>query len=152
MIACVQRVHSAQVTVDDEVIGTIDGGMVVLLGVGRQDTDQDAQWLATKLTHLRIFEDDHGQMNRSLGERSGQMLVISQFTLYGDCRKGRRPSFVRAAPPELAEPLYLEFVECVRRTGITVATGRFQAHMDVALVNDGPVTLIVDSNRPSTGD
>ncbi len=119
--------------------------MVVLLGVAQRDTASDARWLAEKIATLRIFEDDQGKMNRSLAEVDGAMLVVSQFTLLGDCRKGRRPSFVAAAKSELAEELYKVFVDAVARQGIEVATGRFRRHMEVELVNDGPVTLLVKS-------
>ncbi|MHB8863812.1 MAG: D-aminoacyl-tRNA deacylase [Pirellulaceae bacterium] len=145
MKACVQRVTSASVSVAGEVVGQIQQGLLVLLGVGQQDLPSDADYLARKLVGLRIFEDDQGKMNRSLDEVSGAMLVVSQFTLWGDCRKGRRPSFVDAAPPDVAELLYDRFVHTVKRLGVPVATGRFRAHMHVALVNDGPVTLIVES-------
>jgi D-tyrosyl-tRNA(Tyr) deacylase len=145
MKACVQRVSEASVTVAGELVGRIDRGLAVLLGVGQQDTEADADYLAHKLVDLRIFEDDQGKMNRALAEIGGEMLVVSQFTLWGDCRKGRRPSFVDAAPPEMAERLYEYFVRVVERQGIRVATGRFRAHMHVALVNDGPVTLLVES-------
>lgn len=145
MKACVQRVTSARVTVHGEVVGQIERGLVVLLGVGRQDEPADASFLAQKLVGLRIFEDDQGKMNRSLGEVDGAMLVVSQFTLWGDCRKGRRPSFIEAAPPEQAEALYRHFVVAVEQLGVRVATGRFRAQMEVALVNDGPVTLNVES-------
>jgi D-tyrosyl-tRNA(Tyr) deacylase len=145
MKACVQRVSEASVTVAGELVGRIDRGLAVLLGVGQQDTEADADYLAHKLVDLRIFEDDQGKMNRALAEIGGEMLVVSQFTLWGDCRKGRRPSFVDAAPPELAERLYEYFVRAVEREGIQVATGRFRAQMLVALVNDGPVTLMVES-------
>ena len=145
MKACVQRVSQASVTVAEEIVGRIERGLVVLLGVGQRDTEADADYLAHKLVELRIFEDDHGKMNRALSEIGGEMLVVSQFTLWADCRKGRRPSFVEAAPPELAERLYEHFVRAIERQGIRVATGRFRAHMDVALVNDGPVTLLVES-------
>jgi D-aminoacyl-tRNA deacylase len=145
MRACVQRVTTASVTVAGEIVGQIDRGLVVLLGVGQQDTPDDATYLARKLVGLRIFEDDQEKMNRSLDEVGGAMLVVSQFTLWGDCRKGRRPSFVEAAPPDVAERLYAHFVEAVEALGVRVATGRFRAHMHVALVNDGPVTLMVES-------
>jgi D-tyrosyl-tRNA(Tyr) deacylase len=145
MRAVIQRVSQASVTVDGEVIGAIGRGLLVLLGVGHDDTDDDARQLADKLVELRIFEDAAGKMNESLAGQGGAMLVVSQFTLYGDCRKGRRPSFVAAAPPELAERLYETFVAAVAVKGITVATGRFRAHMEVMLVNDGPVTLVVDT-------
>lgn len=119
--------------------------MLVLLGVGHNDTEQDARMLAERIVALRIFEDADGKMNRSLADVGGAMLIVSQFTLYGDCRKGRRPSFTDAAPPDLAEQLYETFVAAVGVQGIPVATGKFRAHMDVALVNDGPVTLLVES-------
>jgi D-tyrosyl-tRNA(Tyr) deacylase len=145
MRACIQRVSEAEVTVDGEVIGRIGRGLVVLLGVGVDDREADARWLAEKTVGLRIFEDDEGKMNRSLAEVGGAMLVVSQFTLYGDARKGRRPSFTDAAPPELAERLYEFFVRQVAGQGVEVATGRFRAMMQVRLVNDGPVTLWMDT-------
>jgi D-tyrosyl-tRNA(Tyr) deacylase len=135
------------VTVDGQIVGQISGGMLVLLGITSDDQLEDVAYLAEKTTGLRIFEDDQGKMNRSLLETGGQMLVVSQFTLLGDCRKGRRPSFIQAAAPELAERLYQQFVAHVQARGIYVATGRFRAHMDVALVNDGPVTLLLDSRK-----
>ena len=147
MRACIQRVHEASVRVDGEVTGQIGAGLLVLLGVAADDTQADARQLADKCCELRIFEDEEGKMNRALIDTGGAMQVVSQFTLLGDCRKGRRPSFVRAAPPELAEPLYQHFVEAVRSRGIEVQTGRFRAHMDVSLVNDGPVTLLLDSRK-----
>ncbi|MCA9161364.1 MAG: D-tyrosyl-tRNA(Tyr) deacylase [Planctomycetales bacterium] len=147
MRACVQRVSSASVTVDQEVVGRIDRGLVVLLGVGQADTQEDARQLADKITSLRIFEDEAGKMNRSIIEASGSMLVVSQFTLFGDCRKGRRPSFTQAAPPEVADALYQAFVASVGAQGVRVETGVFRAHMDVALVNDGPVTMLLDTTR-----
>ena len=145
MRACIQRVSQAEVTVDDEVIGRIGRGLVVLLGVAHEDGQGQVDWLADKIVGLRIFEDEAGKMNRSLAEVGGAMLVVSQFTLYGDSRKGRRPSFTDAAPPKLAEQLYEAFVESVRAQGIEVTTGRFRAHMRVSLVNDGPVTLWIDT-------
>jgi D-tyrosyl-tRNA(Tyr) deacylase len=147
MRACVQRVSEARVTVDGAVTGQIGRGLVVLLGVGQGDGDAEARWLAEKVVGLRIFEDDAGKMNRSLVEIGGAMLVVSQFTLYGDCRRGRRPSFTAAAPPELAERLYESFADAVRAAGIEVATGRFREHMLVSLVNDGPVTLWIDTEE-----
>lgn len=147
MRAVVQRVSSASVTVDGEVVGRIGQGMCVLLGVASDDTDTDVAYTANKIVGLRIFHDEGGKMNRSLTEAGGAMLVVSQFTLYGDCRKGRRPSFIAAAPPERADELYQAFVAAVRGQGIHVETGRFQAMMDVALVNDGPVTLLIDSRK-----
>lgn len=125
--------------------GRIARGFLVLLGVGHDDGPAELNWLADKIVGLRVFEDDEGKMNRSLAEVGGAMLVVSQFTLYGDCRKGRRPSFTGAAPPELAEKLYLDFVARVREAGIEVATGKFREHMLISLVNDGPVTLWIDT-------
>ena len=145
MRACIQRVSEASVTVDDRVVGQIERGLVVLLGVGHNDTPKEAQRLADKIVGLRIFDDAVGKMNLSLAEVGGAMLVISQFTLFGDCRKGRRPSFIDAAPPEMADQLYQAFAAAVRALGIPVQTGVFRAHMDVALVNDGPVTLMVET-------
>ncbi|MEK6260584.1 MAG: D-aminoacyl-tRNA deacylase [Planctomycetota bacterium] len=147
MRAVVQRVSRAKVTVAGEVTGEIGLGLMVLLGVADDDAQEDAGYLAEKLVGLRIFPDDEGKMNRSLAEAGGAMLVVSQFTLFGDCRKGRRPSFIKAARPEQAVDLYKAFVAEVRGRGITVTTGRFQEHMDVELVNDGPVTLLVDSRK-----
>lgn len=132
-------------TVERELVGEIGRGMLVLVGIGREDGEEQVQQMVEKLVGLRIFEDDEGKMNRSLADVHGEMLVVSQFTLWGDCRKGRRPSFTSAAPPELAEPLYESFVERVAGQGIHVATGQFAAQMDVALVNDGPVTLVLES-------
>lgn len=145
MRACIQRVSEAEVTVEGEVTGRIARGFLVLLGVGHDDGPAELNWLADKIVGLRVFEDDEGKMNRSLAEVGGAMLVVSQFTLYGDCRKGRRPSFTGAAPPELAEKLYLDFVARVREAGIEVATGKFREHMLISLVNDGPVTLWIDT-------
>ncbi len=147
MRAVVQRVASASVVVDGEVVGQIERGLLVLLGVGTDDTDVDAVALAEKITGLRVFEDEAGKMNLALNDVNGQMLVVSQFTLFGDCRKGRRPSFVEAARPEKAELLYETFVAEIRGQGVHVETGRFQTHMDVSLVNDGPVTLLLDSRK-----
>lgn len=145
MIAVIQRVTESEVRVDDQTIGRIGPGLLVLLGVSRADEEKDADYLADKIAHLRIFEDDDGKMNRSLVDTGGEMLIVSQFTLLGNCRKGRRPSFVQAAPPEKAERLYDYFVYQVRLKGVSVATGQFQAKMAVSLVNDGPVTLILES-------
>ncbi|MDY6986835.1 MAG: D-aminoacyl-tRNA deacylase [Thermodesulfobacteriota bacterium] len=145
MRAVVQRVRASKVEVGHEVVGEIGPGLLVLLGVSRSDEEKDADFLSDKVVHLRIFEDDEGKMNRSLMETGGEIMVVSQFTLLGDCRKGRRPSFVKAAPPERAEELYEYFLNQLRLKGITVATGRFQAKMDVSLTNDGPVTLILES-------
>jgi D-tyrosyl-tRNA(Tyr) deacylase len=145
MRAVVQRVTQARVLIDQEVAGQIDRGLLVLLGVTQTDTVEQARWLADKVVGLRIFNDAEGKMNLGLADVGGAMLIVSQFTLYGDCRKGRRPSFVDAAPPEIAIPLYEAFIEAVKALGIPTATGRFGAMMQVELVNDGPVTLIVDS-------
>ncbi len=147
MRACVQRVSQASVTVEGAVVGAIRQGLVVLLGVTHRDTAADVRQLADKIVNLRIFADDQGKMNRSVADIGGQVLVVSQFTLLGDCRKGRRPSFIEAAPPELAEALYQDFVAAVTAHGISVATGTFQAMMDVHLINDGPVTMLLDSKR-----
>lgn len=147
MRACVQRVHQSSVTVDHEILGQIGRGLVVLLGVEQGDGEDDARQLAERICGLRIFADDEGKMNRSLEDIRGALLVVSQFTLLGDCRKGRRPSFTQAAPPEVAERLYETFVAACGVRGLEVATGRFRAHMDVALVNDGPVTLLLDSRK-----
>jgi D-aminoacyl-tRNA deacylase len=145
MRACIQRVSEASVTIDGQVVGRIGTGLVVLLGVAHTDTEAEVDWLAEKIVGLRIFDDDAGKMNRSLTEVGGAALVVSQFTLYGDARRGRRPSFTDAAPPELAEQLYDAFVRHVGASGIEVATGRFREHMHVSLVNDGPVTLWIDT-------
>jgi D-tyrosyl-tRNA(Tyr) deacylase len=145
MRAVVQRVGRARVVVGTETVGEIGRGLVVLLGVTHTDTLEQAQWLAEKIVSLRIFEDADGKMNLGLEEISGSMLIVSQFTLYGDCRKGRRPSFIDAAPPEIAIPLYEAFINAVKLHGVPVATGRFGAMMQVELINEGPVTLIVDS-------
>jgi D-aminoacyl-tRNA deacylase len=145
MIAVVQRVSSSNVSIDQSTVATIGPGINVLLGVAAGDEESDAGYLAAKVANLRIFEDDQGKMNRSLIETGGQMLVISQFTLLGDCRKGRRPSFIKAAGPDLAERLYQHFVEHVKRLGVDVQTGRFGSMMQVNIVNHGPVTLLVNS-------
>ena len=145
MRAVVQRVKKSSVNVDNQIIGRIDKGLLVLLGVAKGDTPSDADYLAHKIVNLRIFEDDDAKMNRSLLSIGGKMLVVSQFTLLGDCRKGRRPSFAAAASPQKAAELYEYFVQQVRRLGISVETGRFQTTMEVALINDGPVTLVLES-------
>ena len=145
MRACVQRVRRATVTVAGEICGQIGPGMLVLLGVATGDTEADARWLAQKIAGLRIFEDSQQKMNLSLADAGGAMLVVSQFTLLGDCRRGRRPDFTAAAPPETAERLYQVFVDAVTAQNVPVATGRFRQHMEVELVNDGPVTLMVES-------
>jgi D-tyrosyl-tRNA(Tyr) deacylase len=145
MRAVVQRVSQAKVEVDGAVAGEIGVGLLVLLGVAKGDTAADAEFLAEKIAGMRIFSDDAGKMNHSLAEAGGAILAVSQFTLYGDCRKGRRPSFDFAAPAEQARALYEHFVAALRRAGVPVETGVFQAHMAVSLINDGPVTLIVES-------
>lgn len=150
MRAVIQRVRRASVTIDGEIQGEIGRGMVVLLGIHGNDTLTDLQWLAEKVVNLRIFDDAQGKMNLSLTEIDGAMLIISQFTLYGDCRKGRRPGFSSAAPPEIAEPLYRRFIEEIINKQVKVATGIFQAAMDVELVNEGPVTLLLDSEKTTS--
>jgi len=147
MKAVLQRVSQASVTVDGAIVGQIGRGLLVLLGVQQGDSDADAHALADKTIALRIFDDADGKMNLSVQDVKGSVLIVSQFTLLGDCRKGRRPSFIEAAPPELAERLYETFVAAIGVKGIPVATGKFRAQMDVALVNDGPVTLILDSRQ-----
>ena len=145
MRAVVQRVKESSVTVGGDIIGKIGAGLLVFLGVSKEDTTNDVDYLADKILNLRIFEDEHGKMNRSLLEARGDMLVVSQFTLLGDCRKGRRPSLTDAAEPDKANELYEQFVEKAGSSGILVKTGRFRAMMDVQLINDGPVTFIVES-------
>jgi len=149
MRAVIQRVKRAEVRVGSEVVGRIGWGFVVLLGVGKNDTPAAAADLAAKTAALRVFEDAEGRMNRSIVEVGGQVLCVSQFTLYGDCRKGRRPSFDQAAAPAQALPLYECYVDALRQQGVPTETGRFRAMMDVELVNDGPVTLLLDSDRAS---
>ena len=147
MRAVVQRVSSSSVTVDGSVIGSTKQGLLVLLGVTDTDTIEDVQYICEKVSHLRIFEDEDDKMNLSILDVGGEVCLVSQFTLYGDARKGRRPNFMKAAPPDMAERLYLEVVEAFKKKGLTVSTGQFQAHMQVALVNDGPVTILLDSNK-----
>lgn len=147
MRAVVQRVSEASVVIDGQTVGEIRRGLVVLLGVAAGDTTKDAVYMADKTAGLRIFEDEQGKMNRSVTDISGSVLVISQFTLLGDCRKGRRPGFSAAAEPELADSLYQEYVRALQESGIKVATGRFRAEMQVGLVNDGPVTMLLDSRK-----
>jgi D-tyrosyl-tRNA(Tyr) deacylase len=145
MRAVVQRVSRAEVIVDGGAVGRIGPGLVALVAIARDDAESDLEWMARKIVELRIFNDGEGKLNLGLGEVGGQLLVVSQFTLYGDCRKGRRPSYSEAAPPDRAEALYRRFVEIVRRHVPDVETGRFQASMRVELVNEGPITLILDS-------
>lgn len=147
MRAVVQRVSSSKVTVDGNTTGEIKRGLLVLLGVTHEDTSKDVDYIIDKVLNLRIFEDENEKMNLSLKDVDGELLVVSQFTLYGDCRKGRRPSFSTAARPELATKLYEEFIEKSRKEGIVTQTGQFGAHMMVELTNDGPVTILLESNR-----
>ena len=147
MRAVVQRVSRARVTVDGRIVGEIAHGLVVLLGVATKDQPSDVQYIAGKIGDLRVFEDDRQHMNRSVQETGGSVLVVSQFTLAGDCRKGRRPSFDAAAPPAIAKPLYEDVVRELRAKGLHVETGEFKAMMQVSLVNDGPVTLLLDSRK-----
>jgi D-tyrosyl-tRNA(Tyr) deacylase len=147
MRAVVQRVKSATVTVGEDLIASIGRGLVVFLGVGKEDDTRDAEYLVGKIPHLRIFEDDEEKFNLSLLDVGGEILVVSQFTLFGDCRKGRRPSFTEAADPKRARNLYDHFVSRLKEEGMRVQAGRFQAMMSVGLVNDGPVTLLLDSGK-----
>jgi D-tyrosyl-tRNA(Tyr) deacylase len=147
MRAVVQRVSRAEVTVNGEITGQIGLGLLVLLGVGREDSEADAVSLAEKIIGLRVFEDDAGKMNRSVQDAGGSVLAVSQFTLYGDVRRGKRPSFDAAAPPEKARVLYEFFVQQIRTAGLRCETGRFQAVMKVELVNEGPVTILLDSTK-----
>jgi D-tyrosyl-tRNA(Tyr) deacylase len=147
MRAVVQRVSRAQVTVNGEIMGQIGLGLVVLLGVSRDDTEADANYLSEKVAHLRVFEDAEGKMNRSVQEAGGSVLAVSQFTLYGDVRRGKRPSFDAAAPPEKARRIYEFFMEQIRAAGLHCETGRFQEMMQVELVNEGPVTILLDSMK-----
>ena len=147
MRAVIQRVTRAKVTVDGEITGEIGGGIMLLLGAGEGDELSDLEWMLEKVLNLRIFRDDQDKMNLSLLDVGGELLVVSQFTLYGDCRKGRRPSFISALEPVAAESMVDDFVERARARGVGTATGRFGAMMDVELVNDGPVTLLLDSAK-----
>lgn len=147
MRAVIQRVTHAQVQIGERQTGAIRDGLLVLVGIHRDDRSNDVSWMADKLVNLRIFEDDAGLMNLSLLDTSGEMLVVSQFTLLGDCRKGRRPSWNAAAEPEYANTLYLQLVQAVRNFGVQTATGEFQAMMNVSLVNNGPVTILLDSHK-----
>jgi D-tyrosyl-tRNA(Tyr) deacylase len=147
MRVVIQRVKSASVMVEGERISEIRQGLLIFLGVAQEDTSDDVDYLANKIANLRIFEDKAGRMNRSLLESGGEILVVSQFTLYGDCRKGRRPSFIAAAHPDKGIILYQEFIEAITKLGVPVKTGIFQAMMDVELINDGPVTIMLDSSK-----
>ena len=148
MRVVVQRVSRASVRIAGETVGAIGRGLLVLLGVTHEDTLADVHWLAEKTVGLRVFDDGEGKMNLGVTDVAGSVLVVSQFTLYGDCRKGRRPSFIQAAPPDIAVPLYEAFIDAMRALGVPVETGRFGAMMDVELVNDGPVTLILEHPEP----
>jgi D-tyrosyl-tRNA(Tyr) deacylase len=145
--AIVQRVKRASVTVDGKVVSEISNGLLILLGVAREDTPADIDYMANKVANLRIFQDEQGKMNLSLLEVAGEALVVSQFTLYGDCRKGRRPSFIEAAQPEKADEMYQAFIAALSQTGIRTKGGIFHAYMDVELINDGPVTILLDSQK-----
>ena len=147
MRAVVQRVKSASVKVEGELVSEIGAGVLIFLGVAHEDTATEIEYIANKVANLRIFEDEEGKMNRSLLEMGGAALVVSQFTLYGDCRKGRRPSFIKAARPELANALYEQFITALEQQDIPTQGGTFQAMMDVELVNDGPVTILLDSDK-----
>ena len=147
MRAVVQRVSQASVSIRGETVGSIGPGLVVLLGIHKEDTEQEIKWMTDKIVHLRIFEDESGKMNRSLVDIGKEMLIVSQFTLYGDCRKGRRPGYSSAAPPEKAEPMYRKFIELVKKHKINTATGQFQEMMEVSITNSGPVTLLLDSDK-----
>ena len=147
MRAVVQRVKMAKVEIGREVVGEISSGLLIFLGVGLEDGVKDAEYLASKVANLRIFSDDDEKMNQSVLEKGGQILVVSQFTLWADCRKGRRPSFVRAAEPTIANELYMKFISILKDKGIKVAQGKFQEMMDIYLVNDGPVTILIDSEK-----
>ncbi len=147
MKVVLQRVGSAHVRVDDAEVGRIGPGLLVFVGVGKEDGSEDVDYMVGKIRNLRIFEDGDGRMNRSVVEVGGELLIVSQFTLYGDCRRGRRPSFDSAAPPDQARDLYDQLVNTLRASGLKVEAGRFQAMMDVELVNDGPVTILLDSKK-----
>ena len=147
MRAVIQRVSQAEVKVDADIVGKINEGLLILLGVEKQDSDEDLKYLYDKITNLRIFEDMQGKMNLSVRDVQGQLLVVSQFTLYADCRKGRRPSFENAASPEKARMYYENFIELAKNDGFKTETGQFQAHMSVMLYNDGPVTIMLDSKK-----
>ncbi len=146
MRAIVQRVEQANVTINDITVGEIGPGIVLFLGIAKDDSESDIHWLAEKIVHLRIFEDKKGKMNTSLQDNNYPMLIVSQFTLYGDCRKGRRPGFSAAAPPDKAKLLYEQFVRKIKKLGVSTATGQFQAEMKVELINDGPVTFVLDTD------
>ncbi len=147
MRAVVQRVNNSQVLVNNEIVGSINNGLLVLLGIGEDDNTEDVNYLSEKIVNLRIFEDDEDKLNLSLLDIKGELLVVSQFTLFGDCRKGRRPNFMSAAKPSIAKPLYKKFVQKCEDYDLKVQTGKFGGHMEVKLVNDGPVTMLLDSKK-----
>ena len=147
MRSVVQRVSKAKVTVNDEIIGSINKGLLVFLGIGNEDIDADMEYLCDKIINLRIFEDENEKMNLSLLDIQGEILIVSQFTLYGDLRKGKRPNFMNAAPPNVAEDIYLKFIEKCKTYNIKVQTGAFGEHMNIELINDGPVTIMIDSKK-----
>ena len=147
MRSVVQRVSKASVSVNGEIVGKTGKGLLILLGIHGKDQKKEIEWMAEKIVNLRIFEDDEGKMNLSLRDIDAKMLIVSQFTLYGDCRKGRRPGYSQAASPDIAEPLYEQFIAKIEQMGIETARGKFGAMMDVSLVNDGPVTLLLDSDK-----
>ena len=147
MRAVIQRVSRASITIDRQETRSIGQGLVVLVGIHPDDTLREIDWMSDKILHLRIFEDDEGKMNRSLQDIGGQVLIVSQFTIYGDCRKGRRPGYSAAAPPSVARPLYEQFVDRMKQLHVSVESGSFQAYMEVELVNDGPVTLLLDTEK-----
>ena len=147
MRAVIQRVSKASVKVNDKVVGEIGKGLLVLIGVGKDDNEKDISYMAEKIVNLRIFEDENGKMNKSLLDIKGEILIISQFTLYGDCRRGRRPSFTDAASPDKGKEYYEKFVKEVKKYGVNVQTGIFQAMMEVELINQGPVTILLDSKK-----
>lgn len=147
MRAVLQRVKKASVTVDNQIVASIDKGLLVFIGIHRLDSEKEINWMADKIVNLRMFEDDNGKINLSLDDIRGEILIVSQFTLYGDCRKGRRPGFSEAAPPNGAQILYEQFIDVIRKKGLKTSSGIFQAMMDVSLTNDGPVTLLIDSAK-----
>jgi len=149
MRAVIQRVSQASVTIEGRVVGVIQRGLAILVGIRTGDTEAEAQWMASKIATLRIFDDDEGKLNRSVLDVGGSALVVSQFTLYGDARKGRRPSYTEAAPPDVAEPLIRRLVELLEAKGVSVQTGVFRAHMLVEIYNDGPVTILLEQDAPS---
>jgi len=143
----IQRVKKASVEVNQEVIGAIDRGLLVFLGIHKDDQPKQTEWMISKTIHLRIFEDEQGKMNKSLMDIQGQILVISQFTLYGNCQAGRRPDFLEAAPPQIAEPIYEKFIRELKISVPSVQSGKFRAHMEISLINDGPVTLMIEDRN-----